>query len=135
MGNRLMSVRFENAIAASERATRADPRNMEVATFSGNVRALIRARSRGNDLFKSEMFAEACTAYGEGLKFYPRNPVLHCNRAVCFSKLEQWEKSVRECDEALKVHPNHAKALLRRAASNCKVRMLLREISFIGIES
>ncbi|XP_078431564.1 TPR repeat-containing thioredoxin TTL1-like [Wolffia australiana] len=113
--------RFENAVAAAERASRADGKNGEVAAVFASVKAVARARSRGNELFKAGMFAEACGAYGEGLRFDSSNPVLYCNRAVCFSKLGQWEKSVQDCNQALRIYPNYAKALLRRAASSAKL--------------
>jgi len=85
------------------------------------VKSVARARSHGNELFKSGNFAEASTAYGEGLRYDPSNPVLYCNRAVCRSKLEQWERSIEDCNEALRIHPSHVKALLRRAVSYVKV--------------
>ncbi|KAK6134675.1 hypothetical protein DH2020_031600 [Rehmannia glutinosa] len=78
-------------------------------------------RARGNDLFKSERFTEACSAYGEGLRLDPSNSVLYCNRAACWFKLSQWERSVDDCNQALRIQPGYMKALLRRAASNCKL--------------
>ncbi|KAL5989634.1 hypothetical protein ACLOJK_010527 [Asimina triloba] len=113
--------RFENAVAAAEKAARIDPRNTEVLIMLNNVRSVAAARSHGNDLFNSGKFAEACVAYGEGLKFDPSNPVLYCNRAACRSKLGQWERSIEDCNEALRIQPNYTKALLRRAASNGKL--------------
>ncbi|XP_077228242.1 TPR repeat-containing thioredoxin TTL1-like [Tasmannia lanceolata] len=113
--------RFENAVAAAEKAGQIDPQNIEVATMLHSVRSVARARVRGNDLFNSSKFAEACVAYGDGLKFDPSNPVLFCNRAACRFKLGQWERSVEDCNEALRIHPNYTKALLRRAASNEKL--------------
>lgn len=80
-----------------------------------------RARARGNDLFKSERFTEACSAYGEGLRFDPLNPVLYCNRAACWFKLGQMERSLDDCNQALLIHQNYTKALLRRAATYSKV--------------
>lgn len=85
------------------------------------MRLVARARARGNDLFKSERYTEACSAYGEGLKLDPSNSVLYCNRAACWFKLGMWEKSIEDCNFALRIHPNYTKALLRRAASNSKV--------------
>ena len=85
---------------------------------------MARARARGNDLFKSERFTEACAAYGEGLRLDPSNSVLYCNRAACWFKLGMWEKSIEDCNHALHIQPNYTKALLRRAASNSKVRFL-----------
>ncbi|KAJ4980563.1 hypothetical protein NE237_031400 [Protea cynaroides] len=113
--------RFENAVAAAEKAGQIDPRSTEIGVMLNNVRLVARARVRGNDLFNAGMFAEACSAYGEGLKFDPSNSVLYCNRAACWSKLGQWEKSVEDCNQALRIQPNYTKALLRRAASNGKL--------------
>lgn len=117
-----MSCRFENAVTAAEKAGQIDPRNVEVAVLLNNVKLVARARARGNDLFKSERFTEACQAYGEGLRFDPSNSVLYCNRAACWFKLGQWERSVEDSNQALLIQPNYTKALLRRAASNSKVQ-------------
>ncbi|XP_027353692.1 TPR repeat-containing thioredoxin TTL1-like [Abrus precatorius] len=113
--------RFENAVTAAEQASQIDPRNIEVAVLLNNVRMVARARLRGNDLFKSERFTEACLAYGEGLRLDPSNSVLYCNRAACFFKLGQWEKSIEDCNQALLIQPNYTKAILRKAASNSKL--------------
>ncbi|XP_059663237.1 inactive TPR repeat-containing thioredoxin TTL3 [Cornus florida] len=113
--------RFENAVAAAEKAGLIDYSNIEVAMLLNNVKSVTRARARGKDLFDSGRFAEACTAYGEGLKYNLSNSVLYCNRGVCWSKLGLWEHSVEDCNQALKIQPNYTKALLRRAASNAKL--------------
>ncbi|XP_050380556.1 inactive TPR repeat-containing thioredoxin TTL3-like [Argentina anserina] len=113
--------RFENAVAAVEKAGVIDYSNVEVTRVSNNVKMVAKARSQGNDLFSSGRFAEACAAYGEGLKYDNSNSVLYCNRAVCWSKLGQWEQSVEDCNQALKIQPHYTKALLRRAVSNAKL--------------
>lgn len=113
--------RFENAVTAAEKAGQIDPRNVEVAVLLNNVRLVARARGRGNDLFKNERFTEACSAYGDGLRLDPSNSVLYCNRAACWYKLGQWERSLDDCNKALSIQPNYIKALLRRAASNSKL--------------
>ncbi|GMN54394.1 hypothetical protein TIFTF001_023521 [Ficus carica] len=113
--------RFENAVTAAEKAGQIDARNVEVAVLLSNVRLVARARSRGNDLFKSERFTEACSAYSEGLRLDPSNPVLYCNRAACWFKLGMWERSIEDCNQALSIQPSYTKALLRRAASNSKL--------------
>uniref|UniRef100_A0ACD5VZ21 Uncharacterized protein n=1 Tax=Avena sativa TaxID=4498 RepID=A0ACD5VZ21_AVESA len=113
--------RFDHAVSSADKARIIDPRNVEVITMHNNVKAVARARSQGNELFKTGNFSEACVAYGEGLKHHLVNPVLHCNRAACRFKLGQWEKSIEDCTEALKIQPNYTKALLRRAASYDKM--------------
>lgn len=113
--------RFENAVAAVEKAGVIDYSNVEVTRVSNNVKMVAKARSQGNDLFSCGRFAEACAAYGEGLKYDSSNSVLYCNRAVCWSKLGQWEQSVEDCNQALKIQTHYTKALLRRAVSNAKL--------------
>ncbi|KAJ4976811.1 hypothetical protein NE237_001917 [Protea cynaroides] len=113
--------RFENAVAAAEKAGHIDPRSVEIRVMLNNVRLVAQARAHGNDLFNAGKFAEACSAYGEGLKFDPSNSVLYCNRAACWSKLGKWERSIEDCNQALGIQPNYIKALLRRAPSNGKL--------------
>ncbi|KAL8249243.1 hypothetical protein R6Q59_006111 [Mikania micrantha] len=113
--------RFETATAFAERASLIDSGNMEVGTLLKYVKLINRARAQGKDLFNSGRFSEACAAYGEGLKYNLSNSVLYCNRAVCWSKLGLWEKSVEDCNLALNIHPTYIKALMRRAVSNAKL--------------
>ncbi|KAL6975476.1 hypothetical protein U1Q18_024272 [Sarracenia purpurea var. burkii] len=113
--------RFESAVTAAEKAGQIDPRNVEISVLLNNVKLVSRARVRGNDLFKSERFTEACSAYGEGLKLDPSNAILYCNRAACWYKLGLWQRSVDDSNQALRIQPNYTKALLRRAASNSKL--------------
>ncbi|CAN4117681.1 unnamed protein product [Withania somnifera] len=113
--------RFGSALAATERAAQIDPRSTEVSHLLKTVSLVGRARARGNDLFKSERYTEACAAYGEGLTRDSSNSILYCNRAACWFKLEQWEKSLDDCNQALLIQPNYTKALLRKAASNAKL--------------
>ncbi|KAH9605844.1 hypothetical protein KSS87_000667 [Heliosperma pusillum] len=113
--------RFENAVTLAEKAGKIDPRGVEIAKLLNTVRLVAKARTRGNDLFNSARFTEACAAYGEGLKLDPSYSVLYGNRAACWYKLGMWEKSIEDCNHALRIHPNYTKALLRRAASNNKL--------------
>ncbi|KAG6421395.1 hypothetical protein SASPL_117946 [Salvia splendens] len=113
--------RYDSALTAIEKAGKIDPHNAETSKLLNTVRLVCRARARGNDLFKSERFTEACSAYGEGLRLDPSNSVLCCNRAACWFKLGQWERSVDDCNQALRIQPNYLKALLRRALSNSKL--------------
>lgn len=86
-----------------------------------NVKLINRARAQGKELFNAGRFSDACIAYGEGLKCNLSNSVLYCNRAVCWSKLGLWEKSIEDCNLALNILPNYTKAIMRRAVSNAKV--------------
>ncbi|GMH05589.1 hypothetical protein Nepgr_007429 [Nepenthes gracilis] len=114
--------RFEDAATSAEKAQQIDSGNAEVAELIKNVRLVTRARDRGNDLFKSERFTEACAAYEDGLRLDPANSIIYCNRAACRIKLGMWEQSVEDCNQALRIRPGYTKARLRRAASNSKLK-------------
>ncbi|XP_010506089.1 PREDICTED: inactive TPR repeat-containing thioredoxin TTL3 [Camelina sativa] len=113
--------RFENAVVKAERAVMIDQTNPEVTSVLNNVKMVVRARTCGNELFSTGRFSEASVAYGDGLKHDGSNSVLYCNRAACWYKLGLWEKSVEDCNHALKIQPSYIKALLRRAASYGKL--------------
>ncbi|XP_076917421.1 TPR repeat-containing thioredoxin TTL1-like, partial [Bidens hawaiensis] len=121
--------RFENAVTSIEKLGNIDSQHVEIAVLVQNIRAVVRARARGNDLFNSERFMEACSAYSEGIGLEPVNPVLYCNRAACWFKLGQMELSLDDCNQALIVCPNYTKALLRRAATYSKLDRWAESVS------
>lgn len=114
--------RFDDALAATERAVRLDSTNKEANTVMRKTRAVAVARWNGNEHFKASEFWDACSAYGEGLEHDPHNSVLLCNRAACRSKLGHFEKAIEDCTHALNLRPGYTKARLRRADCNFKVR-------------
>ncbi|KAL2528219.1 tetratricopeptide repeat (TPR)-containing protein [Forsythia ovata] len=113
--------RFDDAVAAAQRASRLDSNNKEVNIVLRKTRAVATARSKGNDLFKAARFSEASGAYEEGLSHDPSNAVLLCNRGACRSKLGQYEKAVEDCNYALSVRPSYSKARLRRGDCYAKL--------------
>ncbi|KAG2245172.1 hypothetical protein Bca52824_092975 [Brassica carinata] len=113
--------RFDTGVVKAERAAMLDQTNPELVSVLSNVKMVVKARTRGNELFSSGRYSEASVAYGDGLTHDGSNSVLYCNRAACWYKLGLWEKSVEDCNQALKIHPSYIKALLRRAASYGKL--------------
>ncbi|KAJ8769604.1 hypothetical protein K2173_005207 [Erythroxylum novogranatense] len=113
--------RFDDALAAAQRATKLDRNNKEANAVLRRIRGVSTARSNGNNLFKAGRYSEACVAYGEGLEHDPYNSVLLCNRAACRSKLNQYEKAIEDCNSAFNLRPDYAKALLRRADCYAKL--------------
>ncbi|KAL6227775.1 hypothetical protein ACLB2K_001732 [Fragaria x ananassa] len=117
----LSAGRIDDALEAIQRASRLDSNNKEALVVMRKARAVAGARSKGNDLFKTSRFSEACVAYGEGLEQDPYNSVLLCNRAACRSKLGQFDQAIEDCTAALNVRPSYSKARLRRADCHAKL--------------
>ncbi|CAD5124204.1 DgyrCDS12504 [Dimorphilus gyrociliatus] len=93
----------------------------KVALFQKDaVQRCVQLKEEGNDLFKKEQYKEAVKLYTKVIE--DENGVeqkLACfkNRAACYLKLDKYEKAVKDCNEALKLQGNDAKALFRRCQS------------------
>ncbi|KAL0448702.1 UNVERIFIED_CONTAM: Inactive TPR repeat-containing thioredoxin TTL3 [Sesamum latifolium] len=68
--------RFDDAVAAAQRATKLDPNNMEATAMLRRTKAVASARANGNELFKVARYSEASIAYGEGLSLPKRGLVV-----------------------------------------------------------
>ncbi|KAI3784325.1 hypothetical protein L1987_43423 [Smallanthus sonchifolius] len=117
----LAAGRMDDAMEAAQMAAKMDSNNKDVNMMVHKIRAVMGARSRGNDLFKAANYSEACIVYGEGLDQDPFNSLLFCNRAACRHKLGQFEKAIEDCSMALNIRPTYSKARLRRADCNAKL--------------
>ncbi|KAH0721464.1 hypothetical protein KY290_004697 [Solanum tuberosum] len=113
--------RFDKACTAIERAARVDPQNAEVIRLLKKMKLVGKGPFRGNDLFHAGRYTEACSAYDEELTLDSSNSILYCDRAACWSKLGEWEKSLADSNQALFIQPDYTKALSRRAISNLKL--------------
>eukprot|EP01023_Acetabularia_acetabulum_P007250 TRINITY_DN13090_c0_g1_i1.p2 TRINITY_DN13090_c0_g1~~TRINITY_DN13090_c0_g1_i1.p2 ORF type:complete len:225 (+),score=44.39 TRINITY_DN13090_c0_g1_i1:100-774(+) len=77
----------------------------------------------GNDKYKEGQLKEALEYYGSALtllgedkhkQFCEKRAVILGNRAAIYSKQENWEKVIQECNQALQEDPDYLKARLRR---------------------
>uniref|UniRef100_A0A914MDV7 UNC-45/Cro1/She4 central domain-containing protein n=1 Tax=Meloidogyne incognita TaxID=6306 RepID=A0A914MDV7_MELIC len=81
-------------------------------------------KNSGNELFSLDKFSESVDCYSQALALKPDNKLrltLLKNRAMARLKLEDFEGAESDCDEALKLSPNDAKALYRRALAREKL--------------
>ena len=74
----------------------------------------------GNDAYAESRWREAGllrTRLRVDPSHFTFNARLHYNRASAFARLHEHEAVLHECSLALELHPQYAKALLRRGAS------------------
>ncbi|KAJ1918956.1 TOM (translocase of outer membrane) complex component [Mycoemilia scoparia] len=71
-------------------------------------------KSRGNKFYQAKRHEKAIELYTKALLFQ-EDPVFYSNRAACYVALEEYEKTIQDCDSALKLNNKYLKALLRRA--------------------
>ncbi|KAL0900070.1 hypothetical protein Bca101_084031 [Brassica carinata] len=69
----------------------------------------------GNEMFKKGCFGEALKFYDRALELSPRNATYRSNRAAALSGLGRIAEAVVECELAIKLDPNFARAHHRLA--------------------
>lgn len=94
------------------------------------MRMVVKNKEEGNELFKGKNYRPAAARYHKSLthasKFFDLSPddevevkqvklSLYLNLAQCYIKLENWDSTLRNCDEALTIDSNNPKALFRRS--------------------
>lgn len=94
------------------------------------MRLVNKNKEEGNELFAGGNFRMAMARYHKALthctKFFDLNQedqeevktiqiALYNNLATCYSKVDNWDQVLRNCEEALKLNPKALKALFRRS--------------------
>lgn len=79
-------------------------------------------KEEGNELVKSNKFAEAEAKYTEAINLDPfnkkLNSIIYSNRALTFMKRKQNLKALDDLNKSLELNPNYTKSLMRRAEVN-----------------
>jgi len=103
------------------------------------MRLVQRNKDEAGELFKGKNFLHAAARYTKSLghcgKFVDMTPevkvqveeikvILYLNLAQCYLKLEQWNKVVPNCKDALSFDENNVKALYRRAYALFKLKKI-----------
>lgn len=79
----------------------------------------------GNELYKQRKFSHAIAAYSKGLSYLDKEldetaelkSTLLSNRAACHVMMKNYQKSIDDCKEALRVNPNNVRARQRMEES------------------
>lgn len=96
-----------------------DPDFKSAVTHLRIVQKLDRMKEEGNSLFKAGKYQAALDAYTNALGVDSSarltNAKLLQNRALCATRLKQYDTAISDCDEALKLDPSYTKARKTRA--------------------
>jgi len=67
-------------------------------------------KTKGNELMVAEFYTEALACYTQAINIDNNNPVYYCNRAAAFSRLEDHESALADCETAVTLDPGYSKA-------------------------
>lgn len=84
-----------------------------------NVRKAENLKKEAGEFFKQGKFEEAYAKFGSCLEFIPNNVVynstIYLNRALTSYKMKDLREAIVDLDSAIKLNPEYAKALVKRA--------------------
>jgi stress-induced-phosphoprotein 1 len=70
---------------------------------------------KGNECFKKGEWANAVKFYSEAIKRNPQDAKIYSNRAACYTKLNAFDLTIKDCDTSISMDPVFVKAYLRKA--------------------
>lgn len=77
-----------------------------------------RLKTEGNNLMRTEKFADALTMYTKAIEHDGSNPVFYCNRAAAHSKMSAHHLAIEDCQRAVDMDPTYSKAYGRMGLAN-----------------
>ncbi|EHB13582.1 RNA polymerase II-associated protein 3 [Heterocephalus glaber] len=81
-------------------------------------------KEKGNKFFKQGKYDEAVECYTKGMDADPYNPVLPTNRASTYFRLKKFAVAESDCNLAIALNRNYAKAYARRGAARFALQKL-----------
>jgi len=80
-------------------------------------------KDAGNVFFKEEKYIEALEEYTKALRSCPldfnkERAIFYSNRSICYFKMKEDDKCIKECTKSIELNPEFTKPLLRRAECN-----------------
>ena len=75
----------------------------------------------GNEEFKKQNYQAAINHYSEAIELCPTEPAYFTNRAIAYLKIDKFDEAKGDCQQALNINPNFAKAYNR--LSKCLIAL------------
>jgi len=110
---------LESAVKMFLNLLELDPDNKKIRVLLKKAREVMKAKHAGDAAFRAQAYNDAITAYSNALAIDPEldavNSKIYCNRAACYSSLQQWQDALTDCNQALIMDDKYTRAYIRRA--------------------
>lgn len=81
-------------------------------------------KTQGNDEFKKGNHAKAIEFYTYATEVDPKNPVYFTNRSMCYYKMKEWQKSLRDAEKAVALNSSWVKGFYRAGMAQVELGLL-----------
>jgi DnaJ homolog subfamily C member 7 len=108
----------ESAVKHLQQAVRSDPDNTKIRSAYRKVRDIEERKEAGTQAFKQGLMPEAIDAWSTCIGLASDNDVyvskVYLNRATALSKIKKYDEAIRDCNKAISIDAEYAKAIMRR---------------------
>ncbi|EOO04138.1 putative small glutamine-rich tetratricopeptide repeat-containing protein a protein [Phaeoacremonium minimum UCRPA7] len=109
----------DKAVQHFRKALSCDPDFRDAIKWLRIVQKLDRMKEEGNSEYKAGRWQAAIDKYSQALEIDPSNrgtnSKLLQNRALCLTKLKQYDEAIRDCEKAISLDPSYTKARKTKA--------------------
>jgi DnaJ homolog subfamily C member 7 len=109
----------EKAVQHFRKALSCDPDFKDAVKYLRIVQKLDRMKEDGNKAYKNGNWDAAIKLYTDALNIDPTNRLTNSkilqNRALCRTKLKQYDEAISDCDKAIGLDPSYVKARKTKA--------------------
>lgn len=81
-------------------------------------------KEQGNEEFKKGNYAKAIENYTYATEVDPKNPVYFTNRSMCYFKMAEYQKSLRDAEKSTALNPSWVKGYYRAGMAQIELNLL-----------
>lgn len=81
-------------------------------------------KNLGNEEFKNGNFPKAIEHYTYATELDPKNPVYFTNRSMCYFKMQEWAKSLRDAEKSIALNSSWVKGYYRAGMAHIELAQL-----------
>ncbi len=96
-----------------------------------NIEEALKFKEEGNELFRNKEYEDASEIYSKAIDYCPNDDInkenlatFFGNRAACYFAMNEYDLTIEDCTEALKLKENYTKVLVRRSQAYEKVEKI-----------
>lgn len=111
-----------------EKQTESEEKEESVLQIEKDITKALAAKEVGNEKFRNKLYDESIQHYSIAISYCPIDDenkdnlgTFYGNRAAAYFSIEEYQQTVTDCTESLKLKPDYVKVLIRRSQAHEKL--------------